>query len=260
MVKVLLELARLATAFVVLLVGSFFDVKFREVPDAVWLTGFVIGFLIFAIEALAFNAKKTILNLTFSLLVTACLAFSIYYVGLFGGADAKALLTLGILLPGKPTFITWPCIPVYVLTIFVNALISTLAIPAILLLINLARLLSGEKLFEDLKVNIWRRILLMLTAVKVPPSKLWGKWFLYPVEEIEVKEGKVVRRVHILVKLKENPEEEVKRVKLVAEVASIKGVWATPCLPFILFLLAGYVLSLYRGDLLLLTLNMLGLV
>ena len=81
--------------------GSYYDLKAREVSDKVWLAyapigiALTIGHLIVDPSALFLAAVSAGL--------TVLIAFGLFYLGLFGGADAKAILCLGATMPLTPS-------------------------------------------------------------------------------------------------------------------------------------------------------------
>ena len=83
--------------------GSYYDMKAREVSDRVWLAyapigiGLTIGHLIVDASAL--------LLVAISAGVTVLIAFGLFYLGLFGDADAMAILCLGATMPLAPSSI-----------------------------------------------------------------------------------------------------------------------------------------------------------
>src|SRR5208283_4994591 len=81
--------------------GSYYDMKTREVSDRVWLAYAPIGIAL-TVAHLAIDTSTLIL-VALSAGITVLIAFGLFYLGLFGGADAKAILCLGATMPLAPT-------------------------------------------------------------------------------------------------------------------------------------------------------------
>ena len=80
--------------FVVLLCfgyTAYLDYRFREVPNWVWL--------VFCIVGTPLTLCSSLLGVFGVIIPTVLLALFLWYIGGFGGADAKALITLSLLLP-----------------------------------------------------------------------------------------------------------------------------------------------------------------
>ncbi|MEM3531753.1 MAG: prepilin peptidase, partial [Candidatus Methanomethyliaceae archaeon] len=73
-----------------LLVASVQDVRSREVSDKIWGIAVPVGLMMTLIEAIMTPGYPYMLALL-SGIFSVALAFGIYYAGLYGGADAKAL-------------------------------------------------------------------------------------------------------------------------------------------------------------------------
>ena len=86
------------------------DVETRRVPSVVWYPLVVLGVLLLAWDSLSHLAFRPADQLYFlrvgiSLLFVAPLSYLFWRLGGFGGADAKALITIAILLPTFPQYL-----------------------------------------------------------------------------------------------------------------------------------------------------------
>ena len=159
-------------------------------------------------------------------------AFLLYNLRLlFGGADAKALITIALLTPFYPAWTpflgyfivkgAWP-FPLIVLT---NAVVLSLIIPIIFLFYNTAR--------KDFHFP------LSFLGYKMDIDSIWKK-FVWPLEK--VKNGKIVKV--FFPKKDENVEEDVRKLKEMGA----KRIWVTSKIPFMLPLFAGFITSFLVGD------------
>ncbi|GAA0296463.1 A24 family peptidase [Halarchaeum salinum] len=135
--------------------GAYRDIETRRVPDLLWPPLLVLGVVCLAIEGWnalhapnAFTLRAFALRTVVSLLIVGGLGVFFYVVPVgFGGADAKALVTISVLLPTYPTYyfdgFVLPHVPttirVFALTVLTNALILGMAYPLYLLCSNAAR-------------------------------------------------------------------------------------------------------------------------
>ena len=82
-----------------------------------------------------------------SLAVTFALSYLFFYLNLFGGADAKGLISIAVLIPVNPlgTALIFDPLPFAVVTLFNGAIVS-LIVPPSLFLYNVVRLRAAAEL------------------------------------------------------------------------------------------------------------------
>jgi Flp pilus assembly protein protease CpaA len=90
-------------ALILLFIYSAFDIRDRRIPNRVMLVGGVIGS---AVTIISGHFYENLLLHLFSLLFSIVLSYILFRLGAFGGADAKALITVAIISPGFE-FIIW---------------------------------------------------------------------------------------------------------------------------------------------------------
>ncbi len=126
--------------------AAYRDVKTRRVPNRTWLPLVAVGVLALAWDAWlitdtgAFQRRLFIVRVVLSLGLIAPLGYLFWLLGGFGGADAKALMTLALLFPTYPTFYltsgaypaTEATIGVFSLTILSNTVLAGLCYPLVL--------------------------------------------------------------------------------------------------------------------------------
>ncbi|CCQ33465.1 Peptidase A24B FlaK domain protein [Halorhabdus tiamatea SARL4B] len=137
------------------------DVRTRRVPNRTWLPLAVFGVLLLAWDAwlvwtdglvvdpriIAPTPALFVFQVAFSLGLLVPLAYAFWWMGGFGGADAKALIVLAILFPTYPTYLLAdmalpairPSLGVFALTILSNAVLVGLAYPVALAVRNALR-------------------------------------------------------------------------------------------------------------------------
>ncbi len=166
------------------------------------------------------------------------LAFLFYYIGLiYGGADAKAILVLAILMPFYPDIpgfthasLSMEYVPVmqilfpFTFLVLLNSCLILLVLPPAYFVYNLK---NGDTGFPQMFVGYRKDV------KDIPGSFVW------PMEHVDGS-GKTV------VKLFPNRDEEDILETLKAR--GRKRVWVTPKLPFIVPMCVGFVLSFVIGN------------
>jgi preflagellin peptidase FlaK len=214
-------------------------------PSALALTAF--QFFMFAPESLQIYVL--------SFVITSALALALFYAGAFGGADAKALICLSLVLPVYPVHLLQQpygfVSPIFPITIFTNAvLLAALSVFYALLRNLLWKSKTKRGLFEGLeKESVGRKILALLCGYKIRISKLKKVEHLYPLEDLYVNETGENRRKLLVFPKDEEREEIVARILEAADEGKLENeVWATPGLPMLIFITAGLIVALAYGD------------
>ena len=135
--------------------AAYRDVKTRRVPNRTWLPLAVLGTVLllwdgYTVLTSPFGSHRLfLLRVAISLGFVAPLAYGFWYVGGFGGADAKAFMLVALLFPVYPTYLlSTPAVAlplqqttvgVFSLTILSNTVLAGLAYPLALAGRNLLR-------------------------------------------------------------------------------------------------------------------------
>ncbi len=239
------------TAFIVSLCflgySAFRDLKSREVEDRVWLIYGPIGFSITIARILY---KPSLLGISStSILLTSGLALTMSYLGLFGGADAKAFICIALANPVWPLWIS-PILgwmhPIFPLAVFFHAYLLTASIIIYAAMRNLLNHFRGGVLFEGFEDKpLTSKILAFLTGYKVDLDAL-RRGYLYPMEEFQGDE----RRLKIFFHAETDREEMLRRLEGRCNAYGVRRVWATPGLPLLVFALFSLLLTGVLGDIL----------
>lgn len=222
-------------AVAVLAYASFSDVKTREVSDLVWVFGCAAALLLDAWLVLCGELQP--LQLAFSVTASAALAAAFYFPGLVGGADALALVFVGLAVPAYPEgFRADPFPPVY--AVVCNSAMISLACPAAVFAFNLADILRRKNPFESVEVGgLGELLVLMFTARRVSVDKLKSLHY-FPSEKPVVEGGRIVRKPVLFVRAEEDVSAIVAEVEAKRN-AYADGVLASPTLPMVVFLAFG---------------------
>ncbi|VVB62337.1 Preflagellin peptidase [uncultured archaeon] len=220
---------RLITGTILLAYASYTDIKTRRAADILWVIMGIIGTILLIIQYLSEGFPNLWYLIFIPIMIVLMYAFFQMRL-LFGGADAKALMALAILVPIQPLIGSFPLWLSYLpgsWSIFANAIILFLFIPISLLLFNIA------------KRNLRFPHCLLGYMISVEKAK---QTFVWPMEKI--KNGK---RKLVYMPKNFNVEEELAEF----EKLGIKEIWVTPKIPFMIPLLAGFLATFILGDILL---------
>jgi len=246
------DLAATIVTIVFFGVGSYFDLKTREVDDRVWLMYGPIGLTLTVVRLLV--DPSTLFLTLVSIVITTVVSFGLFYFGLFGGADCKAIICLGLTMPLPPSSFQ-PVLgylhPVFPVVVVVTGFICSAAIAVWYALRNLATYFARrERMFDGLQnEGWWRKGMACILGYPTELPKLRSTFYLYPMEEVvQGAEGP-----HRALKLYTNAETD--REPLVSELSNSLAkmgyegmVWVTPGIPMLLFILIGLCLTLILGD------------
>ena len=227
-IGVILDIIRLIIGILILGYASYTDIKTRLASNILWITMATAGVLLLIIQY--FTVGFTNIYYLFFIPIMIGLFFVMYQLGLlFGGADAKALMAIAILVPTQPNLLNYPIAKTllpFSFVIFVNSLILFLAIPIGLFIYNLTK--------KDFRFPH------MFLGYKTTITKAKQK-FVWPLEKIV--DGKI--KLMYMPK-KFDAEDEYHEL----EKHGFKEIWVTPKVPFMIPLLAGYIFSFIIGDIL----------
>ncbi len=212
----------------------------------------IFGLYVLAIIALLYQFS-TLYNETlfYQLLTIPALIvffFLLYQVGaIHGGADAKALMTLAILTPFYPNILDFPLIQFsservaeameiffpFAFLVLMNSVLFVVWAFLAFFIFNAARRDFG---FPE-----------MILGYRMDITEVEKK-FVWPMERMVDDE-----RVMVLFP-KKNDENSLKKLKG----ASVSRIWVTPKIPFIVFLTAGFIISVFLGNLFIAFIELLG--
>lgn len=242
----LIDLLKITLTLAVFAFGAWSDIKKREITDYLWIFYFPLGVVLGLLSIYA--AEMTWQNYLLSAGITTLFAILLFYVGFYGGADAKALIGLSLTIPHFPSTGLGYIMALYPFPISVllnSALLSAVIAVPYMLLRNLRWKVRKGPLFEGLEhESVWKKALAMMTGYKISAKEI-DKVFALPIEETETKGDKVRKRLKFYVRVAPEEEEE-ERKKLVKKVGHI---WVSPELPLMLSILMGFLVALLYGDL-----------
>lgn len=246
------EYVSVSITVVFLLIAAISDFRTREVPDKVWLA--------FAPLGLTLTIFRTFVNpsvwffTAVSIGLSILIAFGLVVFGLAGGADAKALMCLGLTLP-LPPGVANPLLgfvhPFYPIVVLVTAYVCSISVAFWMLgknMISMVRLKS--EIFKGLdREPALKKGLAFITGFPTSVANLKSTFYLYPMEKV-VENGSVAHRT-----LQMYSNVDIDREQVVSEYTeSLRKVnppnlvWVTPGLPLLVFMLIAVVITLVVGD------------
>jgi len=215
-------------------IASFLDIRTREISNKLWLAFLPFSTLVILLTIVT-DLTQIPLIVT-SIAITSGIALLIFYLGLYGGADAKALISLSI---AHPTASIPPLhTPMLPLTTLTNSLCLMLLSTPIALIKNVYwKTTTRKALFDGLEHEaLWRKIAALFLCVKVSKAS--------------------IKPYHMIAE--QHPEEGVRHLKLFQQIVDEdtmvdekipEFVFIAYSLPMLPFILAGYLISLTIGDL-----------
>ena len=220
-IRILFALAMLGTATII-------DIRSREISDLIWIVFGVISVVLLFFEP---NMIEAAFGVGFALIV-APLVLILWRFGLFGGADALGLIVLSALAP----MATLTESVVSPFSIVVNSALLSVSPMVINFIRNSILILRKEDIFHDFDETASKKIFAMFLGYRSKNPK-------YSFS-LETQVGKK-KRLNIALHNSDT-----------AEYCTTPDTWVTPGLPFMIFILGGFIIQLLFGDLIL---NLIGL-
>ena len=235
---IILDIIRLITGVVILSYASYTDIKTRRASNILWVIMGSIGGVLLLMQYLLGEFGGEIYYLVF-IPIMIILVYVLFQLRLiFGGADAKALMAIAILVPLQPSIPGgFPLLGNSIMPaswyIFSNSVILFLFIPL------------GLLIYNSMKRNI--EFPYCILGYKINVKKAREK-FVWPLEKI-TEDG---RRKFVYMPKDFDVENEFNKF----EKKGITEIWVTPKIPFMIPLLAGFICAFIFGDLLFYIMNL----
>ena len=232
-----------ALALSALGVAAWQDVERRMVDDAVWAFSIPAAFFISACEV-GFGAVDPPM-----LILSPALAFGLglllHHFGLYGGADVKALLLIASAYPSYPPGMSiplWSLFPSPFLAAAAVAALFSAVYPVSIFISNLTLMVRGEDPLRGVDIeDPFRRLLLLMTARRIPLEELRGSLKHFPAEKLSfdcgVPERKPLLFVHAEAEVDGMVEEMMRHRDLYKD-----GVLASPTVPMVALLEAASIM------------------
>ncbi|MFC2002139.1 A24 family peptidase C-terminal domain-containing protein [Chloroflexota bacterium] len=242
-----MDIYRVVLTLLILAYAGYSDIRKRSVSNIVWLVMAGVG-IAFAGYGVVVQGMSFLILLVFPVIITGALSYIFFRLGFFGAADAKALICIALLFPTQPQFtIFFHDFPLFgasvsaafpfALTVLLNAAVLALAVPISLVFRNLYSL--GLKEFMG-------NAAMCFVAYQVNIDRLRSDRFARLAHTYEETDGHLTRRYSLGgIPLNNNTVQRLKAYHKEQKVAA--EVWVTPELPFILFIVLGFLTCCLLG-------------
>ncbi|MEM3670458.1 MAG: A24 family peptidase C-terminal domain-containing protein [Thermoprotei archaeon] len=252
-----MDLAEVATLTDSLLVavmlglGAYQDVKYREIYDWVWLICIpAAGFNVFAILNGALNI--TFYQWILELVAVAAVGFALSFLRLFGEADALAILASAAAMPVSNQ-IFHSQIPWFGLTVFDNGVIFAAMYTVALALYNTAMVAAKPGYLSPYSKSGLRQRLMLVTAGRKLPVKKYLEYsykFL-PLESFALDSSGIVVRTPTFgasIDVFDKREEQIKALVGEGRLSETEPIWVSPGIPVVTCMFVGLLFTHFVGD------------
>jgi preflagellin peptidase FlaK len=217
------QIAGIILALIMLILGSIIDVWKREIHDYYWI-GFGGAGIVLAL--LNPNITTQLLSIGFSLII-APFVIIVWRIGLFGGADAFALIVLAVIAP----MATISDNPISPFTTLSNAALLSIIPFLFNMFRNIISQIRGVNIFEGFDESLLKKTIASFMGYKSKNPK-----FAFSIEKIEKGKKKLDLSIH-------HAEYQ--------EFCTTPNTWITPGIPYLLLITGGFIIQLIYGDIIL---------
>lgn len=236
------DIIGLLVSLVFLVIAAVYDLRVREVPDKVWL-GY--GLIALAITALRlYSGFESIYPMTISIVSSVILSVVMAHLGVFGGADAKALICLSVAVPLVPVgfryVVLWFLAPFFPLIILALGYLLSFSMILFFTIRNICDYLRyGTSMFDGFHDESFvKKIFVVLTGYRCQLEVVKAARFLYPMERIVHSKEGLRRRFDLSFGIAEEKDASLSSfLKGLPSVGNPSIIWVTPGLPMIVFFL-----------------------
>ncbi|MBM2852239.1 MAG: family peptidase [Candidatus Nitrosotenuis sp.] len=215
-----LDQIRIILSLTMLGIATISDIKKREISDIIWI---VFGAIGIGLVLLGTDLGQELPKIGISLII-APFVLLVWRIGLFGGADAFALIVLAVLAPN----LTLSGNTVTPFTALTNAVLMSI-VPMIINVTRNTILLAAKKnIFEGFDETAKKKIIAMFVGYRAANPK-----FSFSIER---KIGNQ-KKLNLALQHAEN-----------TVFCQKSDTWVTPGIPYMIFITAGFVVQLIYGD------------
>ncbi|MEM0119827.1 MAG: A24 family peptidase C-terminal domain-containing protein [Thermoprotei archaeon] len=252
MVSLLYELVVDASVIIMMGIGSAQDIRKREIEDYVWF----IAALPFALNVYTILSGFPLVGpqlWAIELALLGGMGLLFYYLGLFGGADAKALIALGVSIPRPiPPFASQ--IGLFGVTIFDNGVVLAVVYAALFAVVNLSRaLLVKGYLGRYADASFRAKLGIVLYAYKTTVENYMRhsyKLFLAERPVVDERGGvKFTPMYGLRLASDDEPLDQLTQLLNSGKLGPKEEIWVSQGLPLVAFMFLGMLITPFTGDL-----------
>ncbi len=212
---------RILLAIIMLSVASYTDIKKREIDDRIWM---IFGGLSVVMLFFTPDISHSLVTIGISLIV-APVALLVWRMGFFGGADAFALIVLASLAPGA----TLSGSQINPFTTLIDAVLLSIIPVFVNVIRNVISVLRHEDIFKGFENETQKnKIIAMFVGHRSKNPR-----FSFSIEK---RDGNS-RKLDFALKNADN-----------TEFCSSSDTWVTPGVPYMIYILGGFIIQLVCGD------------
>ncbi len=209
-------------AIISLSVASYYDLRYRLIPDEIWVFMGIVGLLlrIFYLD----STISYLGNYLLFLLILIALLLMEWVLSSSGEADLLAFVSLSVLSSWPPGFLPPPFS-----TYIYSKILMVLVIP-LQALINIFRVIKRPELLKGFDEPIWRKLLAIILLSPYSKALSYGA---------SIAETEIDGRRKFLLRAALSP---------ISELEPPEDKWIAPTYPMIPFILLGYLITICVGD------------
>lgn len=242
-----MDIYRVVFSLLILSYACYSDIRERRVSNIVWVV-MASGGISFAGYSAIVQGVSLLILIISSVIIIGVMSYILFRLGLFGAADAKALICIALLFPTQPTFNIFfykfplfdafvPIVFPFAIMVLLNASVLALVVPISLFLRNLHSL--GLRGFM-------RNAALCFVAYRVEIDGLGSGRFGRLTHAYEEIGGHLTRRYSLGgMPINNKTVQELKAYH--GEQKAGTQAWVTPELPFVLFITLGFIAGCFIG-------------
>lgn len=216
-----LDQIRIILSLTMLGIATASDIKKREISDIIWI---IFGAIGIGLVFLGTDLSQELPKIGIALII-APFVLLVWRLGLFGGADAFALIVLAVLAPSL-TLVGNTVTPFTVLT---NAVLMSIMPMIINVTRNTILLATKNNIFEGFDETTKKKIIAMFVGYRAKNPK-----FSFSIERMVGNQ----KKLNLSLQHAEN-----------TVFCQKSDTWVTPGIPYMIFITAGFVVQLIYGDL-----------
>jgi len=171
------------------------------------------------------------------------------HLGVFGGADAKAMICLSLALPLVPVGFryvgVWFLVPFFPLVILTLGYLLSFSLSLFFALRNICGYLRyGSSMFDGFHDESFvKKIFVVLTGYRCNPEMLKAARFLYPMEHVVTGKDGLRRRFDLSFSIADEKDASLRSyLEALPSVGNPSMIWVTPGLPMIVFFLLAVII------------------
>jgi len=242
------DIIGLLASLVFFVIAAVYDLRIREVPDKVWLVYGLIGLGLIAMRL--YSGLESFYLMAISIVLSVILSLVMAHLGVFGGADAKAMICLSLAVPLVPVgfryVVVWFLVPFFPLIILTLGYLLSFSSSLFFALRNICGYLrDGSSMFDGFHDESFvKKIFVVLTAYRCNPEMLQAARFLYPMEHVVTgKDGLRERRFDLSFSIADEKDATLSNyLEALPSVGNPSMIWVTPGLPMIVFFLLAVII------------------